>query len=100
MLLAQVNIKESFEPAGKITSLASLVNNIVPIFLIFGALTFLIMLLRGAFIILAGEGKPENVAKGQKTLMFAVIGLIVMILAFTIVKLVGYFFQVNDLLPL
>ena len=50
---------------------------IVPIIIVFGA-----------FQMLFSQGNPENFAKGQKTIMFAVIGLIVVLLAQGVVAIV------------
>ena len=94
-----VKIDESTFAPAKFGSIAKIVDLIIPIIISAGSVMFLIMLLRGAFTILTGEGKPEAIAKGQKMLMFAVVGLVVMISAFTIVKVVGLIFNVNNTLP-
>lgn len=42
----------------------------------------------GGFLILTGGANEENVSKGRKTLLYAVVGIIVIFLAWSIVSLV------------
>lgn len=93
-------INETSFPAAKFSDLGKILNLLLPLSGVVAALIFLVMILQAAFIILTGEGKPDNVAKAQKMLMFAVIGLLLVISAFVIVKLIGVIFNIQDVLPI
>lgn len=97
---AQLNISDPnrFAPA-KFSSFQSILNIVVPNMILGASLLFLAMLLLGAFQWLTAGDNPENLKKSSKTLTFAVIGLAIVIVSFTVVKLIGLILQVN-ILPL
>jgi hypothetical protein len=96
MVYAMTIDQNTFAPA-KFMDIASLFNLILPIIMVGGALIFFVMLLQAAFMWLTSEGKPESILKAQKALIFAVIGLIVFISAFMIVKIIGIILNVPTL---
>ncbi len=89
--------QNNFTPA-KISSLGTILNVILPLLQVGAALIFLVMLLQAAFTWITAGDKSENLAKAQKQIVFAIIGLAIVVFSFLIVKIIGYFFQVN--LPL
>lgn len=101
MLLAQVDFSQegTFAPA-KISSVSTLMNVILPLMTLGAAILFLSMCLYGAFLILTGGDTPEKLKKGQQTLIFAIIGLVIVLAAFIIVKLIGLVLGVNNILPI
>lgn len=101
MLLAQVDFSQSgtFAPA-QFNTIGKLMNIILPLLTLGGALVFLVMCLYGAFMILTGGDSPEKIKKGQQTLAFAGIGLVVVMAAFLVVKLVGLILGINNILPI
>lgn len=50
---------------------------------------FLVMILMAGFDVLTAAGSAEKLAKAQKTFMFAILGLIIVISSYLIVKLLG-----------
>jgi len=87
-------------PAAKFANLGIILNLLLPLTGVGAVIIFLIMILQAAFTILTGEGKSDNIAKAQKTLMFAIIGLVIVISAFVIVRLIGVMFNIQNVLPL
>ena len=84
----------TFAPA-KFGDIASILNLIIPLLTLFGGLMFLAMLILGALTFMTAGGNAEKAKKAQSILMFAIIGLIVVISAYMIVKLVGVVFNIN-----
>jgi len=82
-------------PAARIGTISTLVNVIVPILMTFGGFLFLIMLLVGAFGYLTSAGQQEQLKKAQQTLTFAVLGLVIIIASFIIVKVIGIILKVE-----
>jgi len=89
MVLAQVNIEEKFAPATKVTSIGALLNVILPLMMTGAALLFLGMSLYGAFMYLTHGDNPEGLKKAQSTIIFAVVGLFIVVVSFVVVQVVG-----------
>jgi len=84
---------------GKIATVPSLMKIILPLIMTAVAVFFLIILLQAAFKILtAGENK-EAVAKAQKTISFAVLGLILIVSSFLLVRIIGKILGIESILP-
>lgn len=85
---------ENFAPA-KISNLATILNVILPLLQVGAALIFLVMLLQAAFAWITAGDKAENLAKARKMMIFAVIGLLIVVLSFVLVKIIGYMLKIN-----
>ncbi len=99
--ICQINpttLPSFFPPAGKITSISSVLNLILPIATIGAALIFLLMSLYASFTWLTAGGEAKNVEKAQKILTFSVLGFIIVVVSFFAVKLIGVILGIN--LPL
>lgn len=57
------------------------------VFAIAGAVAFLIVIIAGFQFVISG-GDPQKVTKARQTILYAVVGLVVCSVAFTIVKFV------------
>ncbi|MCL4374737.1 hypothetical protein M1523_02650 [Patescibacteria group bacterium] len=84
----------TFAPA-RFANLASIANLIIPILMVGAAIIFLVMVIRAAFSYLMASGNPENIKKAQKALSFAVVGLVLVILAYTIIKVIAFVFNIS-----
>lgn len=73
----------------KYSNVASLINIFSPILITGGALLFLVMILMAGFDVITAEGSAEKISKAQKTFMFAIVGLLIVISSYLIVKLLG-----------
>lgn len=85
---------ENFAPA-KISNLATILNIILPLLQVGAALIFLVVLLQAAFTWITAGDKAENIAKAQKMMIFAIIGLLIVVFSFVFVKIIGYMLKVN-----
>lgn len=87
-----------FAPA-KFTNLSVLLNLILPLTTGGAALLFLVIILSSSFKILTHGDSPEEINKAQKSIAFAILGLIVVIISFLVVKLIGKMLGVTNILP-
>jgi len=88
---------DNFTPA-KFTTIATLINVILPLLLLGGAIIFLVMALYGAFIWITAGGGQENLTKAQKIFTSSIIGIIIVVFSFVLVKLIGRILKV-DIIP-
>jgi len=92
-----IDISQNFAPA-KITTIATLLNVILPLITAGAALIFLVMALLGAFNVLTHGDNPEAVSKGYGTITFAVLGLLIVIGSFVAIRIIGNMLHI-DILP-
>ena len=95
MVLAQFEINENTFPAARIATFANLLNVIIPLLIVGAAVLLLVMLLYGAFKWLTAGGTSENIAKAQKIISFAILGLVVVIMSFILVKVISIIFNIS-----
>ncbi len=84
----------NFAPA-KVSNLGTILNVFLPLLQGGAALIFLVMLLKASFTWITAADKSENLAKAQKQIIFAIIGLLIVVLSFVIVRIIAYFLRVN-----
>lgn len=82
-------------PIAKFDSITSFVNLIVPILMIVGGIITLSMLLLGAYKYLTSEGNPEKISKAQSVLVYAIIGLFLIVASFVLTRVIGTVLKVN-----
>lgn len=82
-------------PLAKIASLSTILNVVIPLLMTIAGLVFLFMLISGGFKYITSGDSPEQVKKAQSTFVTAVIGLLIVVSSFIIVKLLAYFFHVD-----
>jgi hypothetical protein len=70
-------------------------NNVVVSILGFAGIALFIMFLVGGFKYLTSGGNPESVASAQKTITYAIVGLIIVALAFLILVFIQTFTGAN-----
>lgn len=94
MLLAQgggVDINQVWQ-LRQFSSLKILTERLLPIALTLGGIVFFIMAVVAGFNILSGAGSddPKAISKWQQTLFSAIIGLILMFVAFWILQIINF----------
>ncbi len=100
-VFAEVNFGDGnrFQVA-RFGSVSSIVNIFSPILISGGAILFLVMTLSAAFNVLTAAGSADKIAKAQKTFMFAIVGLVLVISSYLIVRLLGSILSIeNELKP-
>jgi hypothetical protein len=86
---------KDINPIAKYSSIGSFTDVIIPLMMIAGGLISLIMLLLGAYKYLTSEGNPEKISKAQSTIIYAIIGLFLIVASFILTKVIGWVLQVN-----
>jgi hypothetical protein len=81
-----------------IQGLQCLLANVLAVFLTIVGIAAFLMLIVASFQILFSGGSSQTVEKAQKSVTFAVIGLIIALSAFIILNLVASFTGVNTIL--
>lgn len=94
---AQVDIGQKFGPAKNFKDIGSLVNVIVPNFMIFaGIVCFLIVLIAGFKMIQsAGGGDPHETEQSQKAFGAAIAGFLLIFAAYWIVQILKFVMGIN-----
>lgn len=72
--------------SGGQTGLRGIVLTIVNFFLTFLGLLAVIMVIYGGFLYVSSAGNEENVNKAKKILLYAVLGIVVIIISFALVN--------------
>lgn len=75
------------EPA-KISDLGEVYGNLVSAILGFAGITLFILLLIGGFKFITSGGDPKAVEGARKTISYAIMGLVVLLLSFLILVLI------------
>lgn len=86
---------KDINPIAKYSSIASFTDVIIPLMMILGGLASLIMLLLGAYKYLTSEGNPEKISKAQSTIIYAILGLFLIVASFILTKVIGWVLQVK-----
>jgi hypothetical protein len=92
-----INISTIDFAPNKFANIAKFLNIILPLTMIGAALIFLVMALFGGFTWLTSGGSQENLAKAQKTFTNAIVGLVIVVFAFVLTKVIGYILNVQIL---
>lgn len=91
----QDTIKERFGPARYFSDIGSLVNILVPTLIFGAAIIFLAMLFVGGYKIMMAAGEPDAIASGRNTITFAIIGLVIIMISFLVVRIIGFVLGVD-----
>jgi len=87
------SLQPKITPGGKIslasTPFAQILSSLVGFLTLIGGLFFLIYFMIGGLNWIMAGGKPENIQKAQDTMTNAVIGLIIMVAAYSIAFIVS-----------
>lgn len=87
-----------FPPAGKINNLASILNLLLPLAIAGVLLIFLAVMLYGAFTWITAGDNPENIKKAHNTILYSVLGLVIVIISYVLVKIIAIILNIQ--LPL
>jgi heme O synthase-like polyprenyltransferase len=84
-----------FPPAGYFTNIGSITNVVTAVVMALGALTFGGMLFYAAFQIITAGGEADKIESAKKTFTYAIIGLVIMVMAYTFVRLITWILGVD-----
>lgn len=89
MVYAIFEINKDTFPPGKFASIGSLINLILPILMTGAGIACLFMLVLGGLNWIKAGDNPENLKKAKEYFTYAIVGLLIVVLSFVIVKLIG-----------
>lgn len=90
LLAETISIKTNFSPANRFNNVGELFSDIIKIFIIISAVGAMVFIIIGGLKMVTGGGDPKKLASARNTIFYALIGLIVIALAFAIVQVVQY----------
>ncbi|OGK20135.1 hypothetical protein A3C23_01375 [Candidatus Roizmanbacteria bacterium RIFCSPHIGHO2_02_FULL_37_13b] len=93
-----LNIEQDFPIAKNFSNISSLLNLFINLSLTIAAVLVLFMLIYGAFIYLTAGGVSENLQKAQKIIMWSILGLVMILASFFLVRLIGRIMGVDFLI--
>lgn len=93
-----LDISSDFPIARNFSTIGDILNLIIPLITTASAIILLAMFFIGAFTIIRGGDNPEEIKKAKSLFTWAVVGMIVIVASFLIVKLIGRIFNIS--LPL
>lgn len=82
-------------PLSNINSLTDLVNKMIQFLIPMAALVLLFVIIWGGFDYMMSQGVPEKVKSAQAKLTTGIIGFVLLILSYFIVKLLGVIFGLD-----
>ncbi len=86
-----IDLKKYFTPAKYYTSVSALVNVLLPnLFLLAGVVAFIFVIASGVQIILHSGGESKELEKDKQAFTAAVIGLIIIFGAYTIIQILEF----------
>lgn len=80
------------------TSLETLFGNLVRFIVAFAGVALFVMLLAGGFSFLFSGGDPKKLEQARGTITSAVIGLVVIVSAYVILRIIGVFTGTEDII--
>ncbi len=82
-------------PAARFTDLGTLLNIVTPLLTILAVLILGGLLGKSALLILTAGDDPDKVAQARQTATYAIAGILIIVSAYFVVRLIGVIFQVN-----
>lgn len=93
--LINQNTLPTIFPAARFTDIGVLLNIIVPLIVIIATFAMGATFGRAAFLIITAGSDAEKVSQARDSALYGVVGLVVMISAYLIVKLIGIMFKID-----
>lgn len=84
--------KTTFQPAGLFSNFGSLTSSIVAVLISASFIIAIFFIIIGGLKIVTASGDMKKIQAAQGTITYAIIGLVVTVLAFVILQLIQYFF--------
>lgn len=82
-------------PAARFGNINTLISIFVPILTIGATLIFGGMLLLAGFKVITAGGEPDKMEEAKKTATYSIIGLLIVVLAFLVVRLLAFLFNLE-----
>lgn len=76
----------------EITDISSLIDLLLPVLFGFGSIVVFVMFLYAGYTFMMSEGKADQLAKAQSTIIYSILGFALLVTAFFLTKVAGYIF--------
>lgn len=80
-----------------ITTIGSIITQAIPYIFSFAGLALLLMLIMAGFDLLTSAGDTKKLEKGKQRLTYAILGILLIIVAYWIVQIVGKIFGIVEI---
>lgn len=90
-----IDLSEAFGPAKYFNSIASFITLLIPLIFAAASIVTLGMLILGSYIFLTAGGDPENLQKSKKIFKWAILGFVMVIISFILVRLIARILNIN-----
>lgn len=87
----QIGLKSEFK------SLGDIISALLPLLFVFAGLGVLLYLLYGGFQLMTSGGDPKGIAEGKGKITNAVVGFVIIFVAFWVIQAVGIIFGIEGL---
>lgn len=75
--------------------LPAVFQNVVYGLLLFAGVGAMVFIILGGFKFMTAGGDPKQIDEGKKTLIYAIVGLLIIMFSFLIINIVGWFTGLN-----
>jgi len=104
MYLAQIDFNKLENSTGTFAfaggSLGDVINKIIPYIFAFAGVVLFLYLISAGFSFMTSAGDPKKAKEAQTKLTNALIGIVVVLLAFVLVQIVGRFFGLTPFIDI
>lgn len=87
----QIGLKYQF------TTLGDIISALLPFLFVFAGLGVLLYLLYGGFQLMTSGGDPKGIAEGKGKITNAIVGFVIIFVAFWVIQAVGIIFGIEGL---
>lgn len=92
---ASIDYPPGFDPA--IGSIGGIISKAIPYIFSFAGLALLLMLIMAGFDLLTSAGDAKKLEMGKQRLTYAILGILIIIVAYWIVQIAGKIFGVVEI---
>ena len=89
--------KLNISGAGPSPTIGDILSSAIPLVLAFAGLGLLIMLISAGYTFLTSAGDAKNMEKGKQQLTFALVGFLIVFVAYWVVQLTGTIFGLQSM---
>jgi len=99
-ILAQITnpvLKDKVDAANSGSYINGIIQTFVTLLIIIGVLYFVINFILAGYHMISSQGDPKKFEEAQKSLIYAILGIVIIFAVFAIIKLIGFIFGITGL---
>lgn len=82
---------------GRFPNLGAVITRAIPFIFVFAGIALLAMIIIGGFSLLSGAGDPKKIEAGKQRITYAIVGFLIVFLAYWLVQLVALIFGIDEI---